>query len=306
MKNLFYFLTALILISCGQSATNGEEASQTVKEPKRIIRPAYELVVPNNANTLLILFPCSPCNADNTKIELGIEEEALKKGIAVMYMNFNQHLWLTATEKGALEVLIAETIKENDLPANNIFIGGVSGGGNVAILLSDFLAGHHSPIQPKGVFVVDSPLDLLGLKENAEKNIAKNFSEMAVNEGKWILDLYRTNFGVGDSAFANIEEFSPYVFKTHSLHNVSHLNGIKIRVYTEPDTLWWKENRLTDYEDMNAHYLEELSKDLQTLYGKNVEFITTKNKGVRRSGERHPHSWAIVDNEDLLRWMSEN
>jgi len=154
------------------------------------------------------------------------------------------------------------------------------------------------------LFIVDSPLDLVGLYENAEKNVASNYSEISVKEAKWILDLFDSNFGKGDSAFVKYEVFSPYIFKTHSLRNVSQLKDVKIRLYTEPDTLWWKENRQTPYEDMNAHYIEELSKDLKSLYGNNVEFITTQNKGVRASGMRHPHSWSIVDKQDLLRWMA--
>ena len=38
---------------------------------------------------------------------------------------------------------------------------------------------------------------------------------------------------------------------------------------------------------------------------KKIELINTKNKGYRADGTRHPHSWAIVDKENLLNWVLE-
>jgi hypothetical protein len=36
--------------------------------------------------------------------------------------------------------------------------------------------------------------------------------------------------------------------KTENIANLKGLENTKIRLYTEPDTLWWKENRKEDYE----------------------------------------------------------
>lgn len=58
-------------------------------------------------------------------------------------------------------------------------------------------------------------------------------------------------------------------------------------MYTEPDTLWWKENRMAGYEKLKENHFTD------------IEYIPTKNKGYRTNGERHPHSWSIVDTMDL-------
>ena len=34
-----------------------------------------------------------------------------------------------------------------------------------------------------------------------------------------------------------------------------------------------------------------------------AELITTTGKGYRPDGRRHPHSWSIVDELDLVRWL---
>jgi hypothetical protein len=40
------------------------------------------------------------------------------------------------------------------------------------------------------------------------------------------------------------------------------------------------------------------------MYGKgNVSYIKTEDRGYRASGDRHPHSWALVDEKDLIEWI---
>lgn len=195
-------------------------------------------------------------------------------------------------------------IKQNDININNTYIGGFSSGGNVALLLTDYLKSTKSSIQPKGLFITDSPVDLLGLYENAQKNIKKNFSESAVQEANWIVEMFDSKFGIGDTALINYENKSPYFSKTNSTKNISNLNDLKIRLYSEPDTLWWKQNRQAEYEDMNAYYVEQLASDLGKLYGEeHINYIKTENRGYRANGDRHPHSWAIIDENDLVNWI---
>lgn len=87
--------------------------------------------------------------------------------------------------------------------------------------------------------------------------------------------------------------------------NVAHLRDVKLRFYTEPDTVWWKQNRQNEYEDMNACFIKHLADDLSEEFGDNVAYIATENRGYRSNGERHPHSWSIVDVADLMRWITD-
>lgn len=79
----------------------------------------------------------------------------------------------------------------------------------------------------------------------------------------------------------------------------------KIRLYTEPDTLWWKKNRMADYDQLNSYYIKSLSEDLKESEFNQVEYIATENKGYRANGERHPHSWSIIDKNELINWIME-
>ena len=276
------------------------------KNPKttNFVSENYELIIPNKQDAFLILFPCFPCNAENTRTQFNIIEIASANNITVLLMNFNQHLWLSNSDKKDLEKIIMDAVNQYAIKIDNTYIGGFSSGGNVTLLLTDYLKLTESSIQPKGLFITDSPVDLLGLYESSQKAIKKNISVPAVQEASWIVEMFNLEFGTGDTSFTNYENKSPYFSKTNSTKNISNLNDLKIRLYSEPDTLWWKQNRQAEYEDMNAYHLEQLANDLGKLYGvEHVTYIETKNRGYRANGNRHPHSWAIIDEKDLVNWI---
>ena len=279
---------------------------QDEKNPKStiIVSENYELIIPKKQYGFLILFPCFPCNAENTRMQFNIIDIATANNISVLLMNFNQHLWLSNSDKKDLEKIIMDAVNQYGIIIDNTYIGGFSSGGNVTLLLTDYLKLTESSIQPKGLFIADSPVDLLGLYKSSQKAIEKNISVPAVQEANWIIETFNLEFGTGDTLFTKYENKSPYFSKTNSSKNISNLNGLKIRLYSEPDTLWWKQNRQAEYEDMNAYYLEKLANDLSNLYGaEQVTYIKTKNRGYRANGNRHPHSWSIIDEKDLVNWI---
>lgn len=158
-------------------------------------------------------------------------------------------------------------------------------------------------IDPKGVFIVDSPIDLVALYKSSEKNIERNFSEPSIQESTWLLETLGNNFGNPKDNIRKYEKNAVFTYITNNTSNLKKLKRTKIRLYTEPDTLWWKENRMADYEQMNAFYIKKLSESLTEKGYESVEYIPTTDKGYRANGERHPHSLAIVDKKDLINWM---
>lgn len=297
-------ILALIVISCKEQNKENTQTEKPVSE--KITTSEFELIRSEKQNGLLILFPCFPCDARNTFSEFNISEISIKNGISVLAMNLNQHLFLNQSEKQQLAEQIEKIVIENNLYKENIFIGGFSSGGNISLLISDYLVESKSQIQPKGVFVVDSPIDLLALYKTAQKNLKMNFSEPSIQEANWIKGFFDKEFGNPENGIENYEKHSPYTFETQNIENLKNLENLKIRFYTEPDLKWWQENRKNNYKDLNAYYIKKLSDKLKTEFGsKNIELIETENKGYRANGERHPHSWAIVNRKDLLKWIME-
>lgn len=298
----FIIILALITISCKGET---EKTNSTEKyTPEIITTSEFELIKAENQKGLLILFPCFPCDAKNTLNEFKISEISVNNGFSVLAMNLNELLYLKPKEKQELAEQLTKIVSDYDLPKKNIFVGGFSSGGNVSLIISDYLVKNKSQIQPKGVFIVDSPVDLFGLYKTAEKNLKLNFSEPAVVESKWIKEMLDNEFGNPDNGIANYELNSPFTLETQNIENLKGLENLKIRFYTEPDLKWWSENANNDYKDLNAFYIEKLSEKLKTEFpNNNIELIKTEDKGYRENGEKHPHSWSIVNEKDLINWM---
>ncbi|WP_374399985.1 hypothetical protein [Flavobacterium sp.] len=296
MKKIFFVLIVVtILFSCKSS----------ISEVNHIIDKEFEIYKVSNSKATLVLFPCFPCDIENTKNEFPIIEEANKKGVSVILMNYNFKLYLKDSELQNLSKHFNSIFENNKLSTDNVYIGGFSGGGNVTLLLSNSLIKEENSIQPKGVFIVDSPIDLLGLYKVAEKNIISNFSSESVQEANWIIDKFNSEFGNPKDSISLYKKLSPYTLETNTISNVENLKNLKIRLYTEPDFDWWLKNRKNQKDEINSYFIEQLYNDLKIKGFQKIELINTKNKGYRADGTRHPHSWAIVDKENLLNWVLE-
>lgn len=291
-------------MSCkGQNERNNSIEKQT---SEIISTKEFKLIRAENQKGLLILFPCFPCNAENTLNEFKIADISVKNGFSVLAMNLNELLYLKPNEKEELAEQLIKIVSEYNLHENNIFIGGFSSGGNVSLLITNYLIKNKSQIRPKGIFVVDSPVDLLGLYKTAEKNLELNFSKASIQESTWIKNSFDNELEDPEKGITNYEQYSPYTFKTDNIDNLKGLEDLKIRFYTEPDLKWWNKHAKNSYEDLNAFYIQKLSDKLKTEFRtEKIELIKTENKGYRANGERHPHSWSIVNEKELINWMIE-
>lgn len=280
------------------------ELTKQIYPTEHILHENYELYKVKNSKATLVLFPGGALTAKETKEEFDIITTAAANQVSILFMNFNRHLWIdnTTTEQLAEEL---ETIfDENHLKAENICIGGISIGGNVALTLSNHLYQNKSDIAPKGTFIVDSPIDLYALYESSIKDIENpKLDEERLAEPKWIANYFEEEF-TKDSLLQNIQRVSPFTLE-NKYTNVPYLKNSKLRFYTEPDSIWWKENRKTDFQSTNAYVIQKIAKDLKAKNWNKLELIETENKGYRANGDRHPHSWSIVNTRKLIEWVKQ-
>ena len=57
------------------------------------------------------------------------------------------------------------------------------------------------------------------------------------------------------------------------------------------------------YEDQNVYDQDRMIQRLREIGNQHVEQIKSTNKGYRKDGKRHPHSWSIVDERELTEWI---
>ncbi|MFC5196616.1 hypothetical protein ACFPH8_14860 [Bizionia hallyeonensis] len=304
MRNFLVVLFLMVFTFSCRNEENKKMNNSVKTEYIEIINDDYVLNKPSeNIKAVLILFGGFPENAEDIKREFKILENAKTNNIAVLYLNYNRKFYLEESELLKLSEQLEKIIKSNKLPIDNIYIGGFSSGGTLALLISSFMTDTNSNIIPNGVFIVDSPIDLAELYDTAEKNVKRDLGNSFTEESNWLLQTFNEEFGNPNSDISKYEQYSAFTSKTNNIDNIKNLKNTKIRLYTEPDTLWWKKNTMAEYEEMNAYHIKRLSESLNKLEFKNVEYIPTTDKGYRENGERHPHSWSIVDKKKLINWM---
>jgi hypothetical protein len=309
MKNIAILLLLFFMYNACSPRNNKEKTENSEKiEYEHISTAEYELEKPKrDPSAVLVLFGGFPEVAEDIKREFKILKKAREHEIAIVFSNYNQKLWFEENELDELANKLQKIFIDNKLPTDNIYFGGFSSGGNVALLAGDYLTENRTfDLTPSGIFIVDSPIELAGLYFSSEKNLKRNFSEVSVQESNWLIQTLSDRFGDPNKDLSNYEKYAVYSSKTGNIDNLRNLKNTKIRMYTEPDTLWWKENRMADYDQLNAYHIAKLSERL-TLEGfTKVEFISTKNRGYRANGERHPHSWSIVSTDSLINWILNN
>lgn len=304
MRNFLVVLFLMVFTFSCKNEENKKMTNSVKTEYIEIINDDYVLNKPSeNIKAVLVLFGGFPENAEDIKREFKILENAENNNIAVLYLNYNRKFYLEKNELLKLSEQLQNIFKANKLPTDNIYIGGYSSGGTLALLISNFMTDENSNITPNGVFIVDSPIDLAELYNTAKKNVERDLPNPTTEESKWLLETLGKQFGNPNSDISKYEQYSVFTSKTNNIDNIKNLKNTKIRFYTEPDTLWWKKKTMAEYEELNAYHIKRLSESLNKLEFKNVEYIPTTNKGYRANGERHPHSWSIVDRKNLIKWM---
>ncbi|MEZ4911402.1 MAG: serine hydrolase domain-containing protein [Saprospiraceae bacterium] len=280
------------------------ELTSQIYPTEHIVREQYELFKVQDSKALLILFPPGTSSAKDIQEEFDIITAATANQISILFMNFNRHIWIDETTTKHLANQLTTICNKNQIKTEHVYMGGMSIGGNVALTLSNYLHQYNFDYAPKGTFIVDSPIELSALYENSIMNLSNPvFGEERLAESKWIINYFEKEFPK-DSLLENIQKVSPFSLKS-KFTSVPILKRSKLRFYTEPDSLWWLENRQLDFESTNAYAIQQVAKDLKTKNWDQFELIETKNKGYRANGERHPHSWSIVDVRNLIEWIKQ-
>jgi hypothetical protein len=159
--------------------------------------------------------------------------------------------------------------------------------------------------KPNAVFAIDPPLDFEQMYYSSERNIRLSIDKDPNGESVFILQKLNTLMqGSPREAIATYYKMSPYSFSDTSQAAVKQLLNVPIRIYTEPDVHWWMKERSMDFTGMNSTFHSAMINELNLLGNQKAMLITTQNKGFRQpENTRHPHSWSIVDAEDLADWL---
>ncbi|RMD92002.1 MAG: hypothetical protein D6813_06640 [Calditrichaeota bacterium] len=268
----------------------------------------YTLWLPENEKVKgLVVF--THARRDTVHSEF-IIDYALSKQLAVLYATTENRLEFFFEDDKIQEIenYIHEVITNHNIPDSNLLYCGMSLEGTRALKLAMFSQSNQSKYKlvPKAIAICDSPLDMVRFHREMVKAKELNFNPITANEGTWVSGYLERNLGGTpiDTLKAYID-YSPYCYAANGGPNLNLLENIAIRCYTEPDVNWWIETRRKDYYSMNAIDLAALINELKIRGNQNAELIITQNKGYQEDGSRHPHTWNIVDEKELVDWFIE-
>jgi hypothetical protein len=317
MRLVSIFL-ALLLVACSQDEKLSFKVINEEEEALGVISLADGVEIPRISSGYTLWIPAADsieglvvfmhARRDTSATEPVIELAARHK-LAVLYVTTDNRLEFLFEEENMLEIegYIQEVISSYVIPAGNILYCGMSLAGTRALRMAMFAQGPSSRyrIIPKAIAVCDAPLDMVRFFREARKAAILDFHPIAANEGFWVANHLYDQFGgaPGDTMKAYVA-YSPFVYEARDGGNAGYFKDIAIRTYTEPDVHWWMETRRKDYYSMNAMDMAGLVNQLNILGNTRAELITTAGKGFHPDGERHPHSWSIVDEEELLNWFA--
>jgi hypothetical protein len=204
-----------------------------------------------------------------------------------------------------LELLIPEVIKKYNIPKNKFIIGGQSWAGHQAMLYAEkaFNPNYKPIVKPNAVFGVDPPLDLKRLYNGYVRAMAIDTAKKKNAEAVMITTLFKNQFGGSPLQKPKAYEMASSFYRdAKDGGNAKYLTTIPVRLYSDPDINWFITQRNGPIEWMNLADISACIVQLRLLGNKNAEYISCLGKGFLPNGERHPHSFSMLDAEEFIIW----
>lgn len=268
----------------------------------------YMLVLPEGDARGLVVTFASGRDTSSTGYEMRLYEPTIAADLAFAFVTTGNRLdfFFTDSIMALADDFVHDSMSGHDIPEENLFLSGMSLSGTRALRYAVYCAQGKSAhgLMPRAAAICDAPLDFVRFWREAEEAERIAFHPAAAGEGAWVSDHLEANLGgTPDEALAAYHAYSPYAHLVEGGGNAQLLRDVAIRAYTEPDVEWWLTTRRKDYYAMNAIDAAALVKDLLLAGHEEVELITTSGRGHHPDGTRHPHSWSIVDNDELVAWF---
>jgi hypothetical protein len=160
---------------------------------------------------------------------------------------------------------------------------------------------------PRAIFAVDPPLDLRRWYYGLQLTVQRNHPSPSLEEARVVIQVLHDLLGGAPDevpeAYAHASAVTAFA---EGGGNLKYLRDIPIRMYTEPDVLFFLEH-LTDLYSLNALDVIFAINELRAMGNEQAELIVTSGKGYRPDlgGIRLPHAWSIVDEADLANWIEQ-
>lgn len=303
---LFILLTfSIFAIGCNAQTITNPKIEKVFLDRTDTTKSCYTIIYPPKIpwKGYLFLVPGFGETAENVLQQTDLPNKLAQNGILTIIPTFQDGVLsfgVDSLSQQTFDRILKDVTSKHKLINQKFYVGGFSIGGSCAIKYAE-----NSTIKPSAIFAIDPPLDFERFYNSAQRDIRLSKDNEANPENIYMID--RLEKETGGSPTTHLTEYynlSPYSFSDITQTAIKKLTNMPLRIYTEPDVNWWLTERNADLTNMNATECSAMINELNRLGNQNAELVTTQNKGYRKpDNKRHPHSWSIVDNDELIMWL---
>jgi hypothetical protein len=307
MKYRFIFFNILFLLSL--QLLFAQNAQKIWFDKPDLVYGYYLIIKPTSGQIqgALILLDGYGGNADGFLSETKIHNVAAVNDILTVCIPTGTRLYLDNSMTELMNRILNEIKTTYNLKKEKFALGGMSSGGTIALRYAErcYEKPDDFPILPKAVFDIDSPLDLAGLYKSSQRDLQKNNGGRWLGEAQMIVDRFNKELGDINGDMKKYKEVSPFLREQKDSVNEKYLKNTAVRTYHDVDVNWFIQNRSRSLYETNLLDGSELINRLVQMGNKQAEFVSSKIPGRRSDGTKHPHSWNIADEIDLVQWVKE-
>ena len=270
----------------------------------------YLAIYPNTLplKGFMFLIPSFGETPEGVQMQIDLSKLSAEQGILTIIPTFKtgvKTLGIDDLTQQSFREMIEDIADKNKLIDTKFYIGGFSIGGCCVVKFAELAVKDEFKYKPNAVFVIDPPLDFERFYKSYKRTLRLSGNSNPSQEAVYMVDRIEKEMnGTPETAIQNYYKYSPYSFSDTKQTAIKYLINTPIRYYTEPDINWWLKERGEDYSGMNALDGSCMINELNRLGNSNAFLITSQNKGYRKPDhKRHPHSWSIVDNDELIKWL---
>lgn len=264
----------------------------------------YKILPEGKPIGMIIILPGGGETPERVMNQIYLDELAFDKNLIVLFPAFEDGNFKMTIEQKFLDRIAKEVVEKHKISKDNIAIGGLSYGGMLGIKYAEMaVRDKDTYFVPSAVFAIDPPLDYEKMYYQLNRDIDRNFSDVAVNEAKYFNKEMVEAIGFPDKNKDDYIKESMFLYSEKDGGNAKYLMNIPLLIYTEPGIMWQMKNRGRDLYDTNSISIVAMINLLKLKGNKNANLVITDNKGIRPEGNRHPHSWSIMDSEECLNFI---
>ncbi len=252
-----------------------------------------------------VIFLCGVESPERMVLETKLHNVAAANNLLTVIASTGTKLYADSAALQRINAIISNVLKTYAIDSSKIILSGFDYAGTIALRYTE-IASAKSPKQaicPKGVFTVDSPVDLFSLWTKLENQVSENFVAEDVTTGKFIIGLMTKEYGDIRKDTEGYEKLTPFHYGNKETGNEKYLKDIAVRLYYDDDIMWRLKNKHSSYYDTYLPDASALIKRLSLLKNDRAEFITSSRSGVRSDGSRNPNSMSIVDEVECIQWI---